>query len=107
VDEQILNQEQGELRRSRGRGEGAPPGAAAGKESVLVEVTAPKQLEAPPVQDGPFKLDPNQKGWPRGIVRAFSASTGQKLQLDAPAEKAALTLVTKVYASPDFNRTSA
>ena len=73
VDEQILNQEQGELRRSE---RGAKPAPMSVRTDVRTEALTAPAKEKPaelPVPEGPFKLDLTQRGRPRGMVRAFAA----------------------------------
>ncbi|NLF25862.1 MAG: TraM recognition domain-containing protein, partial [Deltaproteobacteria bacterium] len=73
VDEQILNQEQGELRRSERGATQAPMSVRTDVQTEALTAPAKEKPAELPVPDGPFKLDLTQRSRARGIVRAFAA----------------------------------
>ena len=90
VDEQILNQEQGELRRSKERGPKAPPMSVRTETAAAAPAIAAKDKPAElPAPDGPFKLDLSQRGRPRGMVRAFPVPGAKPAPDEKPVKDAA------------------
>lgn len=90
VDEQILSQEQGEARRSKSSGSNGGPSAKPEQKSAppsSTTSTAAITKEEPAALDGPFKLDPAQKGRPRGMVRAFSQPVKEKEKVPVEEKK--------------------